>query len=75
MNAPAPGGNRERAAVVDTRFIYTAVLLETPAHPLFVVRREPLSGIDRHRALRELLLRACHYHGFDCCACHEEAGQ
>jgi hypothetical protein len=75
METPAPGGNRERAAVVDTRSEYTAALLEEPARPTFVLRLEPLPGIDGHKALREALKRLRRNHGLVCRACHEEGGR
>ena len=47
----------------------------TLARPIFVLRLEPLPGIDGHKALRELLKRARRNHGLRCVACHEEASQ
>ena len=75
MKTPAPGGNRERAAEVKAQSQDTAALPEKPARPVFVLRLEPLPGIDGHKALREALKRLRRNHGLACRACHEEAGR
>ena len=48
---------------------------EFPARPVFVLRLEPLPGIDGHKALREALKRLRRNHGLRCLACIEEAGR
>jgi hypothetical protein len=48
---------------------------ENPASPVYVLRLEPLPGIDGTRALREALKRLRRNHGLRCLACLEEAGQ
>jgi hypothetical protein len=52
----------------------TAPSPETQARPLFVLRQAQ-SGIDGHKALRELLKRTRRDHGLRCLAFHEEAGR
>ena len=73
MKAPAPGGNPERAETSKAQEKSTAFLPEKPARPIFVLRLEPLPGIDDHRVLRELLKRARRIHRVRCVACREEA--
>ena len=45
------------------------------ARPVFVLKLEPLPGIDGHKALREALKRLRRNHGLRCLACIEEAGR
>ena len=74
MKKPATGDDPGRAVAVETQSETTAPSPEIQARPLFVLRLAQ-SGIDGHKALRELLKRTRRDHGLRCLACHEEAGR
>jgi hypothetical protein len=61
-----PGGDRTQHSPSGADF---------PARRVFVLRLEPLPGIDGTHALREALKRLRRNHGLRCLACVEEAGQ
>ena len=61
-----PGGDRTQQSATPS---------ENPARPVFVIRLEPLPGIDGTLALREALKRLRRNHGLRCLACTEEAGR
>lgn len=76
MKAPAPALSRERAEASNQHSKSTALTSDNPVpRPAYVLRLEPLPGIDGTRALRDLLKRARRNHGLRCVACHEEAAR
>jgi hypothetical protein len=75
MKTPAPGGNPGRAVTSEQRSKFTAHSSENPASTAYVLRLEPLPGIDGTLALREALKRLRRNHGMRCLACTEEAGR
>lgn len=75
MKKPAPGGDPGRAVAVETQTHTAAPAPETQAPAVFVLRLEPMPGVDGARAFRELLKRARRNHGLRCVSRHEEAGR
>lgn len=73
MKTPATRGNPGRAVEANRQPQSTAFLPEKPARSTFVLRLEPLPGIDGHKALRAALKRLRRNHGLNCVARREEA--
>ena len=68
MKTPVTGGEPGRAV---ERFDRSEATAPSPQNPAFVLKLEPLPGIDGPRTIRELPKRARRNHCLRCVACRE----